>query len=341
MKIKTLKNNGKIIITICLAVLLAAVCGLFGYGTATAESGGYTYVALGDSITTGYRLETAETHGFVARLETSLGKTALNAGIDGQTSGELLSALDSASETYAEYSAAIKSSHVITLTIGGNDLLADFYAFIAEVYNAEKGTSYTADGIKDILANPTRLKNIITALNILNMLKNNDYSQALCNSDSFNAAIAEAVSNINEITAAIKEINADAVILVANQYNPYQWISSDYQNIINLFETGVSNYNAALSGGASGDYIVVDISSAFSASETTLTNADISANDFDNHPNEEGHAVIAGVMEVAYEEASASDGLSTSAKKLIIMFSVALAVCFAAGIWANIKKKRK
>ncbi len=286
---------------LCCLLLAVAMC-LAIPVTAAAESDTLTYLALGDSITSGYGLGSSDSC-FVDLFAEEIGATTtVNAGVAGLTAADLATALTDATGTeYATYMAAISQADVITITIGGNDLMAAFYSFIAEAAQAA-GYPVTAETVQSILADPT--SNAAMAIALFNLMNTNDYSAQLAASTTITDACTTCVSNINTIAAAIKAVNADAVILVANQYNPYQWIG--YDNISNLFATGVSAFNyTALATLGSDDYTVVDVCAAFAGSTDTLTNAVVNLASYslnlDFHPNASGHTVIAETMATAYE----------------------------------------
>ncbi|MCD7776028.1 MAG: S-layer homology domain-containing protein [Firmicutes bacterium] len=284
-----------LMVTLCLGVLP-----ITGFAADSTESVSYSYLALGDSITTGYGLDDAEREGFVALLANAISAdSTYNAGVNGLTSSALLEALtDTAGENYAVYMAAVSTADVITITIGGNDLLAVFYNYVAALYSTFTGTAVTADDVPSLIASLSG--NPMTASTVLSLLNNADYSALTA---TLTAAVTETVTNINTIVSTIKAANADAIVLVANQYNPYKWLTG-CDNIVALFETAVTGYNTALAQYNVAGYTVVDVYSAFDESVETLTNAELDLTtysiDFDIHPNAAGHTAIAAAMAAAY-----------------------------------------
>ena len=87
------------------------------------------YVALGDSISSGYGLE-YETEKFTQQVanENHLSLTSLAQ--NGETSGTLLERLGD-----PEVASAVAQADVITITVGGNDLLNALYGYLAEEYD--------------------------------------------------------------------------------------------------------------------------------------------------------------------------------------------------------------
>lgn len=253
------------------------------------------YLALGDSITSGYGLSSGEKGYAELFAESTHTDLTANLAVVGQKASGLSAALEEDGADYGIYVNAIKSADVITLTIGGNDLMLAFYSFVAELM----GDGYTAEGVYKILSDPPN--NLISAFNILIKLNTGNYCGEIKRSPVFNAAVSKCVDDINDIAAKIKAVNPEVKILAATQYNPYRWFSG-YQNIVSLFESGVMFYNERFKKNASPDLNIADVYSAFSASHTTLTNADITVFDFDFHPNAAGHAVIAEEMTAVYNK---------------------------------------
>ncbi|MCD8325065.1 MAG: InlB B-repeat-containing protein, partial [Clostridiales bacterium] len=270
-----------------------------------------SYLALGDDITTGSGLgsgETGFTSLFAAKaLVADAGGTTstVNAGGEDKTAAGLLAEINNGT-----YNSAITAADIITVTVGQNDLMDAFYEFTTGLYYAEYGESITAGEVEVAIMDPGKSTAVLKqAQNLFTILNGADNSEALKADTDFGSAVDACVANINQIAAKIHAINPDAVILVANQYNPYQWLD-DCDNISGLFGAGLTIFNNALAGGKTSDYTIADINSAFAASDTSLTNA--SANfsplefSFDFLPNAAGHQVIADTMKEACDTATAA-----------------------------------
>ena len=261
-----------------------------------------SYVALGDSITTGYGLGEDE-ESFATRLA-EMGNFQLNDSLakDGVTSADLLAVVQA--ETNTE---TLRNADVITITIGGNDLMNALYEFLRDKYNAENpSANVDADQIKDMLMN----SNIVTISKLLKYIideKNSDDLQA-----AMTRAISLAAINFRSIITSLKALNQNATIIVATQYNPYEYaakhanpyISDKAQLISDLFETILEKLNTSLMSYASlsGYYQCADVSAAFSNAVSddkdpcNATFVDLSNMNFDFHPNAYGHELIAETM---------------------------------------------
>ena len=106
------------------------------------------YVALGDSITTGYRLGEGE-QSFAEIIAAENGYELINLAKDGATSADLLDVIQNEANA-----ATLENADLITITIGGNDLMGALYEYLADKYNEGKDESeqIDADDVRDALA---------------------------------------------------------------------------------------------------------------------------------------------------------------------------------------------
>ena len=253
-----------------------------------------SYVALGDSITTGYGLAEGET-AFPTTVMNNVGATLTNLAADGETSASLLDKLTNESnEKYTDVTSAVQSADMITLTIGGNDLMDALYAYLAEKYNEGKDESaqMTAEDIKALLANPSQ-NNIITLYFLINYLPDFQPTNAVT---SFSG-------NLGNIISQIKAKNDDVLIVVATQYDPYERLdasgnSDQIGKIKAAFSSGVAALNRAIRTASNNEenFKVADVYTAFQNVEMNPCNASVSPLNLDFHPNAAGHGVIADVV---------------------------------------------
>ena len=110
------------LLALCLALSLLPASALAAGGEQK------SYVALGDSITTGYGLDEAQS--FAEQIAEQEGYT-LNDSLasDGATSTDLLEVVKS--EANAD---TLKNADLITVTIGGNDLMDALYAYLSLIH---------------------------------------------------------------------------------------------------------------------------------------------------------------------------------------------------------------
>ena len=247
-----------------------------------------SYVALGDSITTGYGLSDEEV-AFPVLVAGETGTTLTNLAVDGETSASLLEKMND-----ADVSAAVQSADVITLTIGGNDLMNALYAYLAD----KDPTLGTPDEIADKFSNGSFTGNLPSLI---------EYIISFPISENYTTALQNFESNLKAIISQIKLYNSDVKLVVATQYNPYghidtSMISIFFDNIdvaLAVFETGVTALNKMINTDI--NYSVADVYTAFknaNTAENQLCNASFSLSDIDLdiHPNAEGHKMIAEVV---------------------------------------------
>ncbi len=264
-----------------------------------------SYVALGDSISTGYGLADKSTQGFTYLLADALDYELTNLAVDGNTAVGILAQLQQTS-----YRDAVAGADLITITVGGNDLMALLYQAIAAEYNKLPFAADSPIAAADVLtimsdsADGRRL----TVMSIAMGLLTKDSDIYLLDDEAFIDAIVDYISTLNLVLSTIKNLNEDATVMVATQYNPYaefngasfnaSLVQIDLTPICDGMEAGVTVLNAAIQdNAATGGYIVADVKAMFDKQSGDLSVADPTALNFDFHPNAAGHAVIASTME--------------------------------------------
>ena len=243
-------------------------------------------LALGDSITTGYGLKNPESESFTALL--GEGYSINNKAVNGNTVTGIAKQLKTGAITPQEIAAA----DVITITIGGNDLMALLYAKAA-AYNTTNETPELA------------------LLACSQTLLDKNCPDYLVNSPEFTTALSLYQETLPGVTTALQQINPDVKIIVATQYNPYMECNGVTLQGVSLtplyagMEDGVNRLNAAILANAETDgYRVADVKTNFDTAYSTgsdLSNAnpDMAALDLDFHPTAAGHAVLAQAFSTA------------------------------------------
>ena len=274
------------LLALCLALSLLPASALAAGGEQK------SYVALGDSITTGYGLEENET-GFAKQVADSNGYTLTNLAQDGATSSMLLTSLSD-----SKVSSAIASADLITITIGGNDLMDALYAYLAEEYNKQNSdTSITAEDVKASLAGTL---SEIPQVEMLRFAASKipDFP----NSTAANTALYTFATNFSSIISAIKAANSTAQLIVVNQYNPYGHLTTGTGVLsldLSAIDTAVRALNTVISSSAeSAGYTVADVYTKFKEAESNPCNASVSlpSINLDFHPNATGHGLIADTI---------------------------------------------
>ena len=271
------------LLALCLALSLLPASALAAGGEQK------SYVALGDSITTGYGLAEKEA-GFARQVADSNGYTLTNLAKDGATSTDLLEVVKS--EANAD---TLKNADLITVTIGGNDLMNALYAYLAEEYNNKQNsdTPITAADVKASLAGTLSEIPQVAMLSFA-ASKIPDFPD----STAANTALSTFATNFSSIISAIKGNNSSAEIIVVNQYNPYSRLSTGNLLDLSALDSAVQALNTAISSGATAGYTVADVYTAFEEATENPCNASVSlpSINLDFHPNATGHGLIADTI---------------------------------------------
>lgn len=305
----SIRKKGKCRILLSFLIIVCVL--LSTLPTVNAQDEKQNYVALGDSISTGYGLSEDETP-FTQQIAQNNSFEFVSLAQDGETSASLL-------ERISEVSAAsnIAAADVVTITIGGNDLMNAMYIFIANRYNEDNPENpKTAEEIASLILNGNFDIIMFALNNIQNFLESQEAISAINN---FSV-------NFTKIIAGIKTLNPNAYIVVANQYNPYGFLDKELTGgifdsyiikISTIFDNGVNTLNAAISKlGNQLGCVVADVYSVFDTAEQNPCNASYNSATFkvnlDYHPNAYGHSCIANTFNelLSYRAAVTPNGVS-------------------------------
>ncbi|WP_191399304.1 S-layer homology domain-containing protein [Flavonifractor sp. An306] len=259
----------------------------------TAQAAGGSYLALGDSITTGYAPgNTTVSSPFAGQVQAMGGYASLtNRAAEGETTQTLKDRLPG-------LSGDIAGASLITITIGGNDLMNALYGYLVDSYNTNNpATPITLESLKAALMDLSNPMNQLMLMGVISYIGGFDGSSAET------AALDTFEANLGGIIDQIRRENPSAPIVIATQYNPYRHITDQSaQGIVAAFETGVVHLNERLTkvAGEKG-LLVADVYTAFRDDGGQLTNAAFSMSDLQNasldfHPNQAGHNKIAAVI---------------------------------------------
>ncbi|HEX2924914.1 MAG TPA: GDSL-type esterase/lipase family protein [Ruminiclostridium sp.] len=289
-------RNIKAIVSLLLC--LALVLGMAPFKAVdAADKSVPAYVALGDSITTGFGLSSftngdiknkTNPQSFVVKLGKKLGMDTVNLGVEGYGSTELLKLITNPSSQQKSDIDRLKKASLVTITVGGNNLLIPLISAV----NAKLGSGksiYTSNAseiqtaVLGLLFDQTSLTNLENALKDGVLKFTGDAKQK--KPGEFAAIISQ-----------IKRLNPKAKIIVQTLYNPYKDL------LFPEFAGYLDAMNSAIINGSSGgkNYMVADVASAFANEEkgSALVNSD-NGKIFDPHPTAKGHDVIYTLMAYA------------------------------------------
>lgn len=256
-----------------------------------------SYVALGDSIPAGYGLEEGE-NPYPQQLAETYSYKLDNLAVTGMTSATLLTEI-----AKEDVLAKVTAADVITITVGGNDLMNALYTFLLNKYNATQAEDkkLTLQNLQEMLAagDSTMLAFAVTAVK--------DFAE----SEEATGALATFTENLVGVVTAIKVANPDVAIYMTNQYNPYSYVAAEnaanpvlgdaLKAVADAFESGVTALNRAIAYTAlETEFTVVDVYTPFQSAEESPCNAavtDVTKLNLDFHPNAYGHTLIAEALD--------------------------------------------
>ncbi len=273
-----------------LALVLAVCLALVSFGAFAEEAP--VYLALGDSITTGYGLKEGEKN-FPEIVAEKMGYTLINHAVNGNTAAGIMAQM-----TDPAVQMAVMKADVITVTCGGNDLMYLLYQYVANLYNAvaAEPQKISPEDILTILSNPAEPRYQALMLAAQTALAGNEqmgivpFTQSL----EIQTAMADYLKNMGSILMGVKAVNPDVRIIVCTQYNPYKFFDGLYIGMNTAMETGAQLLSSSITTYSMlFGYQVADVYAAFTAHAENLCNADMSTMNLDFHPNAKGHEVIA------------------------------------------------
>ena len=252
-----------------LIAALLSLCMLLGMAPLSVLAAQPVYVALGDSISTGYGPDTEEAEkSFVEQIaeQQELSVTMLAA--DGETTASLLAKLADADGAVAK---ALETADVVTLTIGGNDFMNALYEYMAEAYSAANGTSFTAEQFKQALEGKNGEPEQAAALAFVTQ------NISVFEPGAGGTLLTQFETALNEIASGIRGYTK-APVVVATQYNPYRFAADELkpfeqvmpdqvdaaQAIADAFDTMLARMNEKIKAlKAREGFFTADVFSAF------------------------------------------------------------------------------
>ena len=236
-----------------------------------------TYLSLGDSIA--YGMSATAGSDYVDLLYNHLLTTTTysslslnNLAVSGDTSSDLLTRLQT-----AHYIAAVENAKVITLSIGGDNLLSPVIGAVA-----------TAFGV-----NPVNNPNLMTDLAAAMAVNPNKDTilMGIANSPSLAQALQSGISQFSadfpQIIGTLKTLSPQAQIYVLNLYNPF----NSQDPLYTVFDILINGINQGIRNNAVAGYEVADVYTEFKTTPGVV-NLNLATIQLDPHPTTVGHAAI-------------------------------------------------
>lgn len=282
---KACKKIASLLLTLCLMVSILPTA-------AFAASEG-THLALGDSISTGYDLPVEKR--FTNIVAKHYGLEEKNYAVNGFTATDLKNQLKS-----GELDDEIASASLITLTVGGNEMVDILCARIANIYNEKNsGANLTADTVVSTMETLPGSQRLAWAIKyVVPALKG--FSEG----KEFKTALATYKADLTASLNYIRAKNSFAEVVVCTQFTPFKQFKNH-----NLLKNAYAEVDKAAvlinkvitDNAASLNYKVADIYPAFSNNNESKNplfpnsnSTDMSTMSLTNvHPNAAGHALIA------------------------------------------------
>lgn len=270
----------KKIICAALALIILGAAALLPVSAAAPKYS--RLLLLGDSITYGYGLEgdvnSCASYGNLVKADLGLDAAHFkNAAVNGYTSEQLLALLPSV-QSY------VKSSDLIIITIGGNDLLHIVWDALDKVF---EGGFRDYSQLPDVLSDPAKMQKLIEQLTLAQIT----------------SAIVKYTTNLAAITSYIRTNNADAEVIFLAQYDPMEGVEG-IEALSSVAAAAISMLNAAMKSQVTlGGCTYLDVYTPFKGHATEWTNI----LSIDIHPNKEGHAQIYRLVMNYLEQKAADD----------------------------------
>lgn len=275
-----------------LIALLLSLCMLLGMAPLSALASGESYVALGDSISTGYGLDPEKAEpSFAEQIEQEQELSLTMLAQNGETTASLLEKLE---DTDGEVAKALETADVVTLTIGGNDFMNALYEYMAGAYNQANSTSFTAEQFKEALEGKNEELEQATALAFVTQ-KISGFAPGA------STLLTQLETALNKIASGIRR-HTEAPVVVATQYNPYRFAADEVsgepattaQAIADAFDAMLALMNAKIKALEEQEgFFAADVFSAFDEAQQNPCNASFLSSNLDFHPNAHGHTLMA------------------------------------------------
>lgn len=232
--------------------------------------------ALGDSIA--YGMSAAPGSGYVDLFYDNLKGLSgnedlnlINLGVPGYTSSQLLNQLQNDPATIA----ALNKSKVVTVSIGGNNILAPVVAGLAVAFQLDPTSPTFPTDLATALAQPGAQDIINAALPTIQT--------------NVTTSVTQFATDWPQIVTTIKTLAPQAEIYVATLYDPI----NSQDPLYAIFEPSIQTINTAINTPGAG-YQVADVYTAFATYQgsETLVNFNWYTGNLDPHPTTAGHQLI-------------------------------------------------
>ena len=257
------------------------------------------YFALGDSIAYGYGLTNPDKNTYAAQIALKYSLSLSNLAVNGATSADMLSTITN--------TPSIKNAELITISIGGNDIISNRSMFISKALLDK----FTSSGMTKEAA--------ISSIKLISALIPVDefyFNLDDVNFDTIESDIEKIYKtmekNLTESITLLRNNNPDAVIILQTLYNPYinnsvyKIAGMDVGELIDPFIKRTNEIYAEVSNALPNDFSIADVASGMTG------HTEYFYKNWDFHPAQKGHDYMAEIIGDAYISLSKNDSETTS-----------------------------
>jgi lysophospholipase L1-like esterase len=277
MRMPKISKKIRILVGIMMMMIILLCCSGQVQAAQSEDYSASTYLSLGDSIAYGMSATVGRDYADLLynHLLTTTTYSSLslnNLAVSGDTSSNLLTRLQT-----APYIAAVENAKVITLSIGGDNLLSPVIGAVA-----------TAFGV-----NPANNPNLMTDLAVAMAANPNKDAilAGIANTPSLAQALQSGVSQFSadfpQIIGTLKTLSPQAQICVLNLYNPF----NSQDPLYTVFDPLINGINQGIRNNAVAGYEVADVYTKFKTIPGVV-NFNLATIQLDPHPTTVGHAAI-------------------------------------------------
>lgn len=257
------------------------------------------YFALGDSIAYGYGLTNPDKNTYAAQIALKYSLSLSNLAVNGATSADMLSTITN--------TPSIKNAELITISIGGNDIISNRSMFISKALLDK----FTSSGMTKEAA--------ISSIKLISALIPVDefyFNLGEVNFDTIDSDIEKVYEtmekNLTESIILLRNNNPDAVIILQTLYNPYinnsvyKIAGMDVGELIDPFIKRTNEIYAKVSNALPKAFSIADVASGMTG------HTEYFYKNWDFHPTQKGHDYMAEIIGDAYISLSKNDSETTS-----------------------------
>lgn len=252
-------------------------------------------IAFGDSIASGYGIDNVN-QTYPAIIAKRFGLYCENNAVSGDRSADMLAVIAN--------TPSVKDAALITISIGGNDLIMSKDIVLAKAVNDRM----QAMGL------PTQsVQKLIREINIEGVFKGSAINFETIDKD-IEAIFSSLRQNLSGSVKLLRSVNADAAIIVQTLYNPYinnpeyQIFGFDVGTLIDEYIRKINETYYAVQSELENTFIIADVASGMNG------NSEYFYTSWDFHPTAKGHAYVAEVIGDIYGKSVKTEATTESTR---------------------------